>query len=227
MSQSVTQTKAVWEQVRHAEVLPTFTLGPVNTESVLHDLKHLEFTLARYKFATKMLPRCTHILEVGCGEGLGTLMFLADTPARVTGIDFDASQIEHASRHVLPHGRDRLTFLCQDLVSMPYTGARADGLVSLDVIEHIDPSEESRFLQHCVDPLEPRGIAVIGTPNKYAHPYASARSQRGHINLFDPERLVSTLETHFSRVFLFSMNDEVVHTGYSKLAHYLMALCVK
>ena len=26
-------------------------------------------------------------------------------------------------------------------------------------------------------------------------------------------------------VFMFSMNDEVVHTGYSKLAHYIFALC--
>ncbi len=29
-----------------------------------------------------------------------------------------------------------------------------------------------------------------------------------------------------SYVFLFSMNDEVVHTGFSKMAHYLLALCV-
>jgi 2-polyprenyl-3-methyl-5-hydroxy-6-metoxy-1,4-benzoquinol methylase len=227
MSQSTTQTKTVWEQIRQAEVLPTFTLGPVNTESVLHDLKHLGFTLARYKFAAKMLQRCTHILEVGCGEGIGALMFLADTPARVTGIDFDQAQIAYATQHVLPHGRDRLAFLCQDLVAAPYAGPRADGLVSLDVIEHIDPAEEPRFLQHCADALEPRGAAVIGTPSLHAHQFSSPRSQKGHINLFDPVRLTSTLERHFSRVFLFSMNDEMVHTGFNKLAHYLMALCVK
>ena len=26
-------------------------------------------------------------------------------------------------------------------------------------------------------------------------------------------------------VFMFSMNDEVVHTGYHKMAHYLFGLC--
>ena len=223
----MTHTKAVWDQVREAEALPTFTLGPVNTESVLHDLKHLGFTIARYKFAAKMLHRCRQILEVGCGEGIGALMFLADTQAQVTGVDFDAAQIEYATRHVLPHGRDRLTFLCQDLVSTPYAGPRVEGLVSLDVIEHIDPAEEPRFLQHCADALEPSGVAVIGTPSLHAHPYSSARSQKGHINLFDPARLTSTLERSFSRVFLFSMNDELVHTGFHKMAHYLMALCVK
>ncbi len=223
----MTQTKAAWDQVREAEILPTFLLGPVNTESVLHDLKHLGFTLARYKFAAKMLARCRHILDVGCGEGLGTLMLLADTPARVTGIDFDEAQIGYARQHVLPHGRGRLAFLCQDVVAAPYADDPADGLVSLDVIEHLHPAEEPRFLQHCAEALEPRGVAVIGTPSLHAQQFSSPRSQKGHINLFDPVRLASTLERHFSRVFVFSMNDELVHTGFSKLAHYLMALCVK
>jgi hypothetical protein len=34
------------------------------------------------------------------------------------------------------------------------------------------------------------------------------------------------LELYFHNVFIFSMNDEVVHTGYYKMAHYLLALCV-
>ena len=30
---------------------------------------------------------------------------------------------------------------------------------------------------------------------------------------------------HFRNVFIFSMNDEVVHTGFYPMAHYLFALC--
>jgi len=37
--------------------------------------------------------------------------------------------------------------------------------------------------------------------------------------------LKKTMEKHFANVFMFSMNDEVVHTGYHKMAHYLLALC--
>src|SRR5262249_47894355 len=33
------------------------------------------------------------------------------------------------------------------------------------------------------------------------------------------------LEKYFAHVFIFSMNDEVVHTGFSPMAHYLFALC--
>ena len=74
--------------------------------------------------------------------------------------------------------------------------------------------------------LKEGGVAIIGTPSLHASDYASERSQIGHINLFSPDRLVSTLENHFNNVFLFSMNDEVVHTGFDKMAHYLIVLCV-
>ena len=223
----MTRTKETWERISEMNIPHNFALGPINAESLLKDPKHLAFTLSRYKFAAKMMRKCKHIIEIGCGEGIGALMFLADTSAIVTAIDFDQTQIKYANEHVLPHARNRLTFICQDMISTAYVGDRGDGLVCIDVIEHIHPSEEEQFLRNCVECLEPRGIAVFGTPNECAKQYASTRSQQGHINLLGPERLVSTLETHFCHVFLFSMNDEMVHTGYDKLAHYLMALCVK
>lgn len=224
---SPTKTREAWDAVAHHQHLPTFTLGPIHADSIVRDPKHLGFVLARYKFAAKMMPRCRHIVEVGCGEGVGALMLVADTKARVTAMDFDGTQIDYAQSHVAPRGKGRITFLRQDIISTPFTGDPADGLVSLDVIEHIDPQEEDAFLRNCAACLEPNGIAVFGTPNIASHQYASANSQRGHINLFDGERLVTTMERYFRRAFLFSMNDEMVHTGFSKMAHYLFTLCVK
>ena len=32
------------------------------------------------------------------------------------------------------------------------------------------------------------------------------------------------MQQFFHNVFIFSMNDEVVHTGYAPMAHYLLAL---
>ena len=37
--------------------------------------------------------------------------------------------------------------------------------------------------------------------------------------------LKSLLSKYFHNVFIFSMNDEVVHTGFYPMAHYLFALC--
>ena len=33
------------------------------------------------------------------------------------------------------------------------------------------------------------------------------------------------MRRHFNNVYLFSMNDEVLHTGYKPMSHYLFALC--
>lgn len=220
-------TKRSWKKVCDMNIPFNFMLGPVNSESLLFDPKHLAFTLSRYKFSAKMMRKCKHIIEIGCGEGIGTLVILAETKARITAIDFDVNQIQYAKQNIPPYVNNRIRFICQDIISQPYRGKRADGLVCIDVAEHIHSSEEKRFFLNCAALIKKGGIALFGTPNKYAAKYASMRSKQGHINLFDSERLISTLEKHFKRVFLFSMNDEMVHTGYSKLAHYLLALCVK
>lgn len=33
----------------------------------------------------------------------------------------------------------------------------------------------------------------------------------------------NTMQRYFHNVFMFSMNDEVVHTGFHPMAHYLLA----
>jgi len=45
------------------------------------------------------------------------------------------------------------------------------------------------------------------------------------VNCKSGPQLKSLLQNYFEHVFLFSMNDEVVHTGYYPMAHYLIAVC--
>lgn len=224
---AVNNTKKTWEQLMKIQEHNYITLGSTNTNSLVNDPKHLLFTLSRYKFAAKMLRSCRHIVEVGCGEGIGTLMFHAETRAKITAIDFDKDLIGYAKNNVLPYCKQRVKFINYDMIKAPYKRLQSDGFVCIDVIEHIHSREEANFFLHCAYMLKKNGVAVFGTPNKHAHKYASINSKKGHINNFNPERFTGTLEKYFRRVFLFSMNDEVVHTGFSKMAHYLIALCVK
>jgi hypothetical protein len=69
-------------------------------------------------------------------------------------------------------------------------------------------------------------VCIIGTPNIEASRYASPQSQVGHINLKNHLELRKLLADHFENVFVFSMNDEVVHTGFYPMAHYLFAVGV-
>ena len=87
------------------------------------------------------------------------------------------------------------------------------------------PSRESKFLGNVFASLETEGAAIIGMPSLESQPYASEPSRLGHVNCKTAPDLKSILESHFHNVFMFSMNDEVVHTGFHKMAHYILALC--
>ena len=168
----------------------------------------------------KLLPqaRQVDVLELGCGEGLGTVV-LAEGGHRVTAIDFDEDAIAHASRALAPTG---IRFVHDAFLGKRY-GA-FDAVASLDVIEHIPPTDEREYIDTVARNLAPHGFCVIGTPNITANQYASKGSQIGHVNLFDAARLTALMETVFHRVFVFGMNDEVVHTGFAPMTHYLMAV---
>lgn len=200
-------------------------LGRINSHSLWKDPKHLAFTLSRYKFAGKMLHDRNRIVDVGCGEGIGCLMLKAETKADIIGIDFDSEQISYANAHIKPLGG--VDFICQDLVHEKIDIDKVDGLVSIDTIEHLHPDEQEQFFTNTLSCLTDKAVAVFGTPTIYSQEYTSQRSKIGHINLFDEERLRNALLKYFSYVFVFSMNDEMVHTGFPKMAHYFLALCCK
>jgi 2-polyprenyl-3-methyl-5-hydroxy-6-metoxy-1,4-benzoquinol methylase len=185
------------------------------------DPRHLLFTLSRYKFVAKMLAGRERVLEVGCADGFPTRL-VAQTVKSVVGVDFDPQFINDANER--KSDRWPIDFRVHDVMAAAVPGS-FDGAFALDVIEHIPKQHEDRFLQNIRASLTGEGVLIIGTPSLASQQYASPQSKEGHINCKTAEELQATLQRHFAQVFIFSMNDEVVHTGYSKMAHYYMALC--
>jgi len=93
------------------------------------------------------------------------------------------------------------------------------------VLEHIDPAVEGEFVGNIARSLTEDGVCLIGSPSIESQPYASKASIEGHVNCKTAPELKALMQRYFNNVFMFSMNDEVVHTGYHKMAHYLFALC--
>ena len=50
-------------------------------------------------------------------------------------------------------------------------------------------------------------------------------SRAGHVNCLSGQDFKKFMKKHFDNVFIFSMNDEVVHTGFYKMSNYLIAVC--
>lgn len=200
------------------------TLGLMTNQAWRDDPKHLLFTLARYKFAAKMLSSSKHVLEVGCADAFGTRIVVQETDA-LTAVDFDPVFVQDALERMEPDWQFECK--CHDMLAGPVDGA-FDGAYALDVIEHISPENETLFVENIVRSLAAHGILIIGTPSLQSQAYASPQSKAGHVNCKDAPALKALMGSFFHNVFIFSMNDEVVHTGYYPMAHYLFGVaCTK
>ena len=197
------------------------SLGLMTNQAWDDDPKRLTFTFARYKFVAKMLSGRKHVLEIGCADAFGTRIVQQEV-GELTAIDFDSVFIEDVKRRM--SAKWPLTCFVHDMLAGPVAGS-FDGIYALDVLEHIKPNDEAVFLRNMFASLAPHGVAIIGMPSLEAQAYASPISRAGHVNCKSAPDLKSGLEKYFNTVFLFSMNDEIVHTGYHKMAHYLLALC--
>ena len=186
------------------------------------DPRMLLVAFSRNKFVSKMLSGKHRVLEVGCGDGF---------PARIVQqevdelhmIDFDPLFIRQAQESVDPDWP--YTAAVHDILSGPYqAGGLFDAAYSLDVIEHIPKEHEETYLRNISRSLSPNGVLIVGSPSIQSQPYASLVSKEGHINCKDGQELKVLMQKFYHNVFLFSMNDEVVHTGFSPMAHYLFAI---
>jgi SAM-dependent methyltransferase len=185
------------------------------------DPKRLAFTFARYKFVAKMFSGLRRVLEVGCGDAFATRVVRQEVP-ELTAVDFDPVFVADVNERMDP----RWPFECRthDMLDGPIPGA-FDGAYLLDVFEHISPRDEDSFLRNVVDSLGPHGTLIVGIPSLESQVYASPRSRDGHVNCKSAPDFKQCLLRFFHRVFIFSMNDEVVHTGFQPMASYLLALC--
>ncbi len=184
-----------------------------------HTPRRMLHSLSYYKFAAKMIGSGKRVLDVGCNEGLGSYL-LSKECGQCDGIDFDQGAVELAQENY-----PELSFSCEDFLQSdkgPY-----DALVNFDVIEHIYPENAGAFLGKIADHLSDYGVALIGTPSEISQTFASDVSKRGHVNIYSAERLEKEVKEHFEHCFLFAANDEIVHTGYLPLAHYLIALACR
>lgn len=141
----------------------------------------------------------------------------------LSGTDFDPIFIEDAKTIADPFWP--IDFFVHDFISGPLS-TKYSAAYAIDVLEHISPNSQDSFLQNICLSLSDNGVALFGMPSIESQKYASPQSIIGHVNCQTGPELKSNMEKHFRNVFLFSMNDEIVHTGYSAMAHYLFVLCV-
>ena len=186
-------------------------MGLMTSYRWAHEPRGVLFMLSRYKFVAKMLEGYNRVLEVGCGDGFGARI-VAPAVGSLRCTDIDKAMIESAAK---THGKFCIQFDCEGIIE------QVDAIYSLDVIEHIDHETSKKWLLNLSIHAP---VVIIGSPSIESQKYASQLSLENHINCMSQAGLKKIMQPYFRHVFMWSMNDEIVHTGFSKMSHYNFAM---
>jgi cyclopropane fatty-acyl-phospholipid synthase-like methyltransferase len=100
-----------------------------------------------------------------------------------------------------------------------------DGIFSLDILEHIEKSDEDKFMRNTLDSLSKNGVCIGGMQSLESQVYASEISKK-QVNCKSGNEFKSFMKKYFDRVMMFLMNDEFIHTGYMPMSQNLLAVCM-
>lgn len=142
--------------------------------------------VAAYRFARRRVSG--RVLDAGSGEGFGAAMLSRHTT--VVGLELDPDAAGHAARRYR-----EARFVRADLCHVPVREGSVDGIVCLQVLEHLMCAD--RFLRSCRGTLRPEGTLVLSTPNRPTFPAAVNPS---HAYEYDAEELGALLSVHFEEV---------------------------
>ncbi|MQY23259.1 class I SAM-dependent methyltransferase [Nocardia macrotermitis] len=134
---------------------------PLTGERTVPGIPEENYWFRRHEIAyLRLLSRCAGrtVLEAGSGEGYGANM-IAAVAARVIGLDYDASAVEHV-RAAYP----RVEMIQGNLAELPLEDDSVDVVVNFQVIEHL--WDQGQFLRECLRVLRPGGELLISTPNR-------------------------------------------------------------
>jgi SAM-dependent methyltransferase len=141
--------------------------------------------VAAYRWARRLVHGT--VVDAGTGEGYGAA--LLDRRARVTGMELDPAVVAHAA------GRyPMVTFVRGDLCRLPLAEGSVDGIVALQVLEHLHCP--TRFVEACRRALRPGGRLALSTPNALTFPPGN----RSHVHEYDAVELRGLLFSAFPDV---------------------------
>jgi len=220
--QRYTKEKQYQSTVQLSDTLGQEKLGLMTNKVWYDDPIRLGFVLARYKFVAKMLDGYNKVIEIGCADAFGSRI-VSQFVNNLTLLDFDEVFINDVKKR--ENNKWKCNCILHDILKSPIPSKeKFDAAYSIDVLEHISLKDEDLYISNIVKSLNKNGVLIVGTPSIYSQSYASPASKKGHVNCKNNHELKSLLKKYFHNVFMFSMNDEVLHTGFAQMSHYYFAL---
>ncbi len=167
--------------------------------------------VAGYEFAARIIVSAgaQRILDSGCGEGYGAALLKRRTPNPL-GL-FQCTAID-CFEDALRHGRmtyDGIDFVKSDATVTAFAPRSFDGIVSLQVIEHL--ADPAAYVCEIRSILDNDGVLVCATPNRLTFTPPGRPKNPFHTIEFDAEELASLLKREFGYVQMLGLVDR--HPG--------------
>jgi SAM-dependent methyltransferase len=140
--------------------------------------------VAAYAMAADLLP-AGRVLDLGCGVGHS---FELLAPRESVGVDVDAGSLR---------GQRRETHVA-DMRELPFPDRSFASVLSVQSIEHVPDPE--RAVAEAARVLEPGGVAVFVTPNRFTFGRPTEIIDPYHYVEFDPMELKGLLTRSFRQV---------------------------
>ena len=157
---------------------------------------------ARYETAVRLLGPTSgdRVLDAGSGEGVASIL-CCRRGASVVALEMEAEACQLGQEIARQEGfsDDSLRFMQHDLYKLPYPDKTFDGIISLEVIEHM--SDVHAYLRELRRVLKLGGKIVISTPHKRMD---GILQDEYHVTEFDGPELARTLAEFFHNVQILS-----------------------
>jgi 2-polyprenyl-3-methyl-5-hydroxy-6-metoxy-1,4-benzoquinol methylase len=185
------------------------------------DPRQFVISLVRYKFVSKILSGLKNVLEVGCADSFNSRVVKQE----VATLDVCDNEIVFKNYYnEIKDKKWKINYFVHDF-SKKKLNKIYDAVYLLDVLEHIPTKIEKKFIKNINSSVKKNGLMVVGIPSLEFQKYSRDKKSSGHINCKSGDQLKKLLLNFYHNVLIFSMNDEIVHTGFQKMACYLFAVC--
>ncbi len=145
----------------------------------------------RYLWAAQLVAG-RRVLDLASGEGFGAAL-LSETAAAVTGVDIDATAVEHAQLNYTADNLDYRTADARDLGQ--FDTATFDVVVAFELIEHI--VEQEQVLAEIRRVLIPGGLLIVSTPDRSGYDQGPGNENPFHAKELVRDEFDALLGMHF------------------------------
>ena len=117
--------------------------------------------IQRYEWVLPLVKNAK-VLDDGCGSGYGAYYLATHGAESLIGVDISKDAIKFAQKHCQA---ENLVFVEMNSCELEFDSRTFDAVIAFDVLEHIPPQFQVKFVSETERVLRPNGSSYIGCPN--------------------------------------------------------------